>query len=51
MISIFHAWLGATDAAGATIRTALLDLVAFDLVDHHVLFATVCSKIDVKPAM
>ena len=44
LIPMFHTWLGATEATGATIKTALLDFrKAFYLVDHHVLVAKLYS--------
>ena len=48
LISMFHHWLRATDGAGSSLRTALLDFrKAFDLVDH--ILVAKLLRIGVKP--
>ena len=48
---MLHHWFKATDGTGAHVRAALLDYKkAFDLVDHNLLIAKLCS-LGVKPTV
>ena len=52
LISMFHTCLGASEATGTTIRTALLDFSkAFDVVDHHILITKLRNLVVMQTAV